>query len=214
MFADRRTLSPRSRRDGAARAVARGRAAGAGGQRLRDVPRGAHRRAAGDAGDAVLGTDVHRERGFACVDCHGGDPSDGRQGARARRRRTGFKGKPTGQAQIAACARCHSDADADAHVRAEAARRSGGRVRHERARQAARRGRHATSRPAPAATARTAIRLVSDAKSPVYPTNVAATCATCHADPRAHGGLQAARRHRRCRPTSSPTTRRASTTRR
>jgi predicted CXXCH cytochrome family protein len=28
------------------------------------------------------------------------------------------------------------------------------------------------------------IRLVSDAKSPVFPTNVAATCAACHADPR------------------------------
>ena len=32
------------------------------------------------------------------------------------------------------------------------------------------------------------IRLVSDAKSPVFPTNVAATCATCHADPRHMAG--------------------------
>ena len=40
-----------------------------------------------------------------------------------------------------------------------------------------------TSRRAPAATARTASACVNDAKSPVFPTNVAATCATCHADP-------------------------------
>src|SRR5262245_49501724 len=55
-------------------------------------------------------TDVHREARFACVDCHGGD-SAAADKARAHGAAQGFKGKPTGPAQIAACARCHSDAE-------------------------------------------------------------------------------------------------------
>src|SRR6476469_7899876 len=61
------------------------------------------------------GQDVHRDKGFECVDCHGGNPTStdkvrahdvgGRESAMA------FRGKPTGQALIATCARCHSDAE-------------------------------------------------------------------------------------------------------
>src|SRR6266508_3706968 len=59
------------------------------------------------------GADVHREKGFVCIDCHGGNPTasdklkahdtGGRESAMA------FRGKPTGQTIIATCARCHSD---------------------------------------------------------------------------------------------------------
>src|SRR5947207_1098156 len=45
-------------------------------------------------------TDVHRARGFACVDCHGGDAAAGDK-ARAHDAARGFKGAPSGQAQIA-----------------------------------------------------------------------------------------------------------------
>src|SRR6266542_4499138 len=53
--------------------------------------------------------DVHRERGFSCVDCHGGDPTAAERSA-AHDPGRGFIGKPAGQGQIAACARCHGDA--------------------------------------------------------------------------------------------------------
>ncbi len=54
-------------------------------------------------------TDVHRDRGFTCVDCHGGNPGETDK-ARAKAPSTGFRGKPSGQAIVAVCARCHSDA--------------------------------------------------------------------------------------------------------
>ncbi len=100
-------------------------------------PRPRSRRPARD----FSGTDVHRDKGFTCVDCHGGNPNETDK-VKAKAPATGFKGKPTGEMVIAVCSRCHSDANADAEVRAEAARRPGRRVRHERARPAPRQGRH------------------------------------------------------------------------
>src|SRR4029077_976706 len=128
------------------------------------------------------GADVHRERGFACADCHGGDPSAGDK-ARAHDATRGFKGAPTGQAQIATCARCHSDADL--------MRRYAPKQRVDQAAEYATsvHGKQLAAGHTNVATCASChgphgIRLVSDAKSPVFPTNVAATCATCHADPR------------------------------
>jgi hypothetical protein len=46
--------------------------------------------------------DVHRESGFACVDCHGGSASSTTQ-AHAHAPGQGFKGKPAGQALVATC---------------------------------------------------------------------------------------------------------------
>jgi len=128
------------------------------------------------------GTDVHRERGFACVDCHGGDPTEGDK-ARAHDPARGFKGAPAGQAQIAACARCHSDATL--------MRRFAPRQRVDQAAEYATsvHGKQLAAGHGDVATCASChgshgIRLVNDAKSPVFPTNVAATCAACHADPR------------------------------
>lgn len=132
------------------------------------------------------GTDVHRERGFACVDCHGGDPTSGDQ-ARAHDPARGFRGVPTGQAQIATCARCHSDATL--------MRRFSPKERVDQATEYATsvHGKQLAAGHTNVATCASChgphgIRLVSDAKSPVFPTNVAATCATCHADPRHMAG--------------------------
>jgi predicted CXXCH cytochrome family protein len=128
------------------------------------------------------GTDVHRERGFGCVDCHGGDPLAGDK-TRAHDAAQGFKGAPAGQAQIAACARCHSDATL--------MRRFAPKQRVDQAAEYATsvHGKQLAAGHGNVATCASChgphgIRLVSDAKSPVFPTNVAATCATCHADPR------------------------------
>ena len=126
------------------------------------------------------GADVHRERGFACADCHGGDPAS-RDKARAHDATHGFKGIPTGQAQIATCARCHSDADL--------MRRYAPKQRVDQAAEYATsvHGKQLAAGHTNVATCASChgphgIRPVSDAKSPVFPTNVAATCAACHAD--------------------------------
>src|SRR5581483_9243910 len=126
------------------------------------------------------GPDVHRERGFTCVDCHGGDPAagDAKQAHDASR---GFKGKPAGEGIIATCARCHSDA--------ELMRRYAPKQRVDQASEYATsvHGKRLAAGDHKVATCATChgahgVRLVSDAKSPVFPTNVANTCASCHAD--------------------------------
>jgi predicted CXXCH cytochrome family protein len=144
------------------------------------------------AGPAALfsGVDVHRERSFGCVDCHGGDPAN-RDKARAHDAARGFRGAPKGQAQIAACARCHSDADL--------MRRYAPKQRVDQAAEYATsvHGKQLAAGHTNVATCASChgphgIRPVSDAKSPVFPTNVAATCATCHADPRHMAGYKLA----------------------
>src|SRR5215217_5407456 len=62
-----------------------------------------------DPARAFAGSDAHRERGFTCVNCHGGNPTATDKLA-AKAPSSGFKGKPTGQAVIAVCSSCHSDA--------------------------------------------------------------------------------------------------------
>ena len=124
--------------------------------------------------------DVHRESGFACVDCHGGDASTA-DGARAHDPARGFKGPPRGQVQIATCARCHSDA--------ELMRRFAPRQRVDQAAEYATsvHGKQLATGDTKVATCASChrahgIRRVKDAKSPVFRTNVATTCAACHAD--------------------------------
>jgi predicted CXXCH cytochrome family protein len=130
---------------------------------------------------AAFADDVHRQRGFTCVNCHGGDPSAADK-ARAKAPGTGFRGAPRGASQIAACAACHSDA--------ELMRRFVPRQRVDQAAEYAvsvhgRRLAEGDTKVATCASCHGAhgIRVASDARSPVFPTNVAATCATCHASP-------------------------------
>jgi hypothetical protein len=129
---------------------------------------------------AFGGTDVHRENGFACIDCHGGDGSASDK-QRAHDTGRGFRGKPAGQAVIATCARCHSDA--------ALMRRFAPRQRIDQAAEYATsvHGKQLASGDTRVATCASChgahgVRRVNDARSPVFPTNVAATCASCHAD--------------------------------
>ena len=126
--------------------------------------------------------DIHRESGFSCIDCHGGDRT-ATEKLKAHDAAKGFKGKPAGQALIATCARCHSDA--------ELMRKYAPRQRVDQAAEYATsvHGKQLAAGHTDVATCASChgphgIRRVSDAKSPVFPTNVAATCATCHADPK------------------------------
>jgi hypothetical protein len=123
--------------------------------------------------------DVHRDRGFACVDCHGGNPS-APEAASGHDRARGFRGAPRGGDQIKACARCHSDAEL---MRKFAPRQ---RVDQEAEYAASVHGKRLAGGDQGVATCASChgahgIRLVNDAKSPVFATNVAGTCATCHA---------------------------------
>src|SRR5436190_13284059 len=123
--------------------------------------------------------DIHRENGFACVDCHGGNAADA-DAARSHDAARGFRGRPTGQQQIAVCARCHADA--------ELMKRYAPRQRVDQATEyvTSVHGKRLAGGDTGVATCASChgahgVRRVSDAKSPVFPTNVANTCAACHA---------------------------------
>jgi predicted CXXCH cytochrome family protein len=113
------------------------------------------------------------------VDCHGGDASaDVKE--RGHDPKRGFRGRPIGMALVAACARCHSDA--------ELMRRYSPRLRVDQAAEFATsvHGRRLAAGDPNVATCASChgahgIRTVRDVKAPVYPTSVAATCANCHA---------------------------------
>jgi len=130
---------------------------------------------------AFASQDIHRENGFSCTDCHGGNASASDK-TQSHDASYNFKGRPAGPAIVATCARCHSDAT---FMRRFAPR--------QRIDQAAEYATSVHGKQLAAGDTRVAtcvgchgahgIRLVNDAKSPVFPTNVAATCAGCHADP-------------------------------
>jgi predicted CXXCH cytochrome family protein len=122
--------------------------------------------------------DIHRERGFTCTDCHGGDASATTK-AGAKNRASGYRGALTRGTVIELCARCHSDA---AFMRKYAPA--------QRIDQAAEYATSVHGKRLAMGDAKVAIcsschlphgiRAVKDARSPVYPLNVTATCAKCH----------------------------------
>ena len=128
----------------------------------------------------AFGTDVHNEVGFRCVDCHGGDPTT-QDKARAKATSTGYRGKPQGSQIATTCARCHSDAGL--------MRKFAPAQRVDQATE------YATSvhgirlaagdqKVATCVSCHHAhgVRRVKDARAPVFPTNVATLCASCHAN--------------------------------
>lgn len=125
--------------------------------------------------------DVHQQRGFACVDCHGGDSAAADKAAAHNTARS-YRGKPSGQQIVAACARCHSDP--------EFIHKFAPRQRVDQAVEYASsvHGKRLAAGDTHVATCVTChgahgVRLVNDARSPAFPTNVAATCGACHSSP-------------------------------
>ena len=138
---------------------------------------------------------MHRDKGFECVDCHGGNPTTADKETAhdfaAKASAMAFRGKPSGQAIIATCARCHSDA--------ELMRTYAPKQRIDQATEYATsvHGKQLATGDTKVATCVSChgahgIRLVTDAKSPVFPTNVATTCAACHADDKRMAGYKLA----------------------
>ncbi|MEZ5293491.1 MAG: cytochrome c3 family protein [Vicinamibacterales bacterium] len=130
---------------------------------------------------AAFASDIHSGRGFTCVDCHGGDPTTD-DPMEAMDPKKGFKGSLAGAAGVQACARCHSDA---AFMRTYAPRQRVDQQAEYATSVHGQRLAKGDTKVATCASCHTAhgIRAVNDAKSTVYPTNVANTCAACHADP-------------------------------
>ncbi|MFN8061933.1 MAG: cytochrome c3 family protein [Vicinamibacterales bacterium] len=124
--------------------------------------------------------DVHGKRGFGCVDCHGGDATATDRTA-AHDVKKGYRGVLTGQAIVATCTKCHADA---AFMRTYAPAQRVDQGAEYATSVHGQRLATGDSKVATCASCHGAhgIRAVRDAKSPVYPTNVAATCAKCHAD--------------------------------
>jgi predicted CXXCH cytochrome family protein len=135
-------------------------------------------------------TDVHRERGFTCVDCHGGDPSAADKAA-AKAPSTSYRGKPSGTQIVTTCSRCHSDA---ALMRKYAPKQ---RVDQATEYATSVHGQQLAKGDTKVATCVSChgahgVRLVGDAQSPVYPLNVVTTCTKCHANPEHMNGYQRA----------------------
>lgn len=129
----------------------------------------------------LFGDDIHAARGFGCADCHGGDPSASRQEV-AMDPRVGYRGTPSGWDIVDVCARCHSDPTLMRRFS------PGQRVDQATEYAVSVHGQRLAEGDVKVATCSSChgahgIRQVSDAKSAVFPLNVADTCGRCHDDP-------------------------------
>lgn len=124
--------------------------------------------------------DIHKDRGFRCVDCHGGDPTTDDK-RRAKDPARGYKGKPAGAAIVGVCARCHSNGEL---MRTFAPRL---RVDQEAEYATSAHGIRLTRGDHKVATCVSChnahgVRRVNDPRAAVFPTNVADLCASCHSN--------------------------------
>jgi hypothetical protein len=124
-------------------------------------------------------SDVHHQAGLTCADCHGGDPNDDTINAMSRTK--GFRGAPKKTQIPDFCARCHSDA---AYMRRFNPRLRTDQLSEYLTSVHGKRLKQGDSHVAACVDCHGVhnILAVSDTRAPVYPTNVASTCARCHSD--------------------------------
>lgn len=128
----------------------------------------------------AMAHDIHIQRGLSCADCHGGDPTAAEATA-AMDPAKGFIGRPARAEIPQFCARCHAD---PAYMR-----------KYNPNLPTDQYAKYLTSQHGKQFTAGDAdvpvcmschdahgIRSKKDPASPVYPTNIPGTCATCHSD--------------------------------
>jgi len=124
--------------------------------------------------------DIHRARGLACNDCHGGDPSKADM-KEAKSPYTGYLGKPKPADIPAFCGKCHSDASVmkrfNPQLRVDQVQEYFTSVHGTRLREG-------DEKVATCASCHGihGIRAPGDPLSTVNPTKVAETCAKCHAN--------------------------------
>ena len=123
--------------------------------------------------------DVHHQAGLTCADCHGGDPNNDSIDAMSPAK--GFHGVPNKAAIPSFCARCHSDITYmrrfNPKIRTDQLSEyltsvHGKRLKQGDVKVAACVDCHGVHK----------ILAVSDARAPVFQTNVASTCSRCHAN--------------------------------
>lgn len=124
--------------------------------------------------------DVHSRQGLSCADCHGGDPAADDPDL-SMDWDNGFLGAPAKEDIPGFCGRCHSDA---AYIRDH---NPALRVDQETLYRTSFHGQRLVEGDQKVATCTDChqshgILPASDPRSPVYPTNVPATCGACHAD--------------------------------
>ena len=127
----------------------------------------------------LFDNDIHRGRGLSCNDCHGGDPNADTKEA-AKDPRKGYLGKPKTLDIPAYCGKCHSDANLMKRFNPSL------RVDQEREYYTSVHGKLLKTGETRVATCISChsvhgIRAITDPLSSVYPSNVAETCAKCHA---------------------------------
>jgi hypothetical protein len=124
--------------------------------------------------------DIHLRNGLSCANCHGGDPAD-ESAAGAMNPKKGYIGKPARGKIATLCASCHSNA--------EFMRRYNPQARIDAYPEyltSVHGKKYQTGDPNVAVCidchGHHGVRAAKDANSPVYVTNVAATCGRCHSD--------------------------------
>jgi hypothetical protein len=128
--------------------------------------------------------DLHKQAGFGCQDCHGGDAERGAaedDPDLAHNRAKGFVGIPDPQSIPELCASCHADVEFMKQYDPKL------RVDQLLEYRSSHHGKLLAEGDTKVATCISChgvhgIRPISDTRSRVYKTNVAKTCATCHSD--------------------------------
>jgi predicted CXXCH cytochrome family protein len=128
--------------------------------------------------------DIHFQWGLSCNNCHGGDPTVGIDKGSAEdsmSRAKGYIGRPDRRKIAALCASCHSNPDSMRRYNPQA------RVDQYAEYLTSVHGRKYQAGDTNVATCTDChgahgVRPVKNPNSPVYATNVAATCGRCHAD--------------------------------
>ena len=132
-------------------------------------------------GPATLSADdIHIQRGLSCADCHGGD-STATDPEAAMDPAKGFVGKPTHQEIPQFCARCLAD---PAYMRKYNPNLPTDQYAKYLTSQHGKRFSQGDPDVAVCTSCHDAhgIRSKKDPESPVYPTNIPGTCASCHTD--------------------------------
>jgi len=124
-------------------------------------------------------SDIHHQAGLGCADCHGGDPGDDSMNAMSPAK--GFRGAPKKAEIPQFCGRCHSDSTYmrrfNPSLRTDQLSQYWTSVHGKRLKQG-------DQKVAACVDCHSVhnILAVTDTRAPVYPTNVATTCAHCHAN--------------------------------
>jgi predicted CXXCH cytochrome family protein len=128
----------------------------------------------------VFADDIHRQSGFTCAGCHGGDPAS-EDPEVSMSPAKGFRGKISRQETPAMCARCHSDAELMHRYKPQQ------RVDQLAQYKTSVHGQRLAGGDENVANCVDChsvhdIREVRHALSPVHPLRLPKTCARCHAD--------------------------------